>query len=122
MLKYYFISFSFVIGIALNTYSFAQGTSNASVSGTIVQPINLIKVRDLSFGVISPGLTSGTVILEPTAASTRTTSGGVTLPSGSGTVHSAKFIVSGTDGYSYSILLPSGAITLSDGTDRKSVV
>lgn len=116
-MKYYLYFFVIVIGFVLKTSAFGQNTtSNATTQASIVQPIDLSKVRDLSFGNISAGETSGTVILAPTAAGIRTASGGVTLPSGSGTVQSAKFIVSGVDGYAYSIILPLAAITLSDGT------
>jgi len=115
-MKYSFILYVIIFGVFLNISAFAQQTSSATAHATIVQPINLLHVRDLSFGNISPGETSGIVVLSPTAAGTRTANGGVILPSGSGTVQSAKFIVSGVDGYSYSIILPLAAITLSDGT------
>ena len=116
-MKYYLYFFGFVIGFVINTSAFGQNaTSSATAQASIVQPINLSKVRDLSFGNISAGESSGTVVLEPTAASTRSVNGGVTLPSGSGTVQSAIFIASGVNGYAYTITLPSAAITLSDGT------
>ncbi len=106
-----------IIGSVLNTSAFGQGiTSSVSAEATIVQPINLSKVRDLSFGNIAPGETSGTVVLDPIAESTRTASGGVTLPSGSGQVQSAKFTVNGVADCGYSITLPSVAIKLRDGT------
>lgn len=111
-----------IIAFVLNTSAFGQNAaSNATAQATIVQPINLSKVRDLSFGIISPGETSGTVVIAPTAASTRIASGGATLPPGSGTVHSAIFIASGANGSTYSITLPSAAITLSDGTNLMTV-
>ena len=104
-----------VIGFVLSPGAFGQNaTSSSTAQASIVQPINLSKVRDLSFGNISAGDNSGNVVLDPIVSSTRTASGGVTLPSGSGPVQSAKFIVSGVDGFAYSIILPL-AITLSDG-------
>jgi hypothetical protein len=115
-MKYFLIFFVIVIGF-VKTSAFGQNAaSSATAQASIIQPINLSLVRDLSFGNISAGITSGTVVLAPTAASTRSATGGVTLPAGSGTVQSAKFIVSGNDGYSFSIILPAGAVTLSDGT------
>lgn len=120
-MKYSLISFAIIFGVTLNTGVFAQITSNATISASIVQPVHLLNVRDLNFGNISPGETPGTVVLTPTEASTRTVSGGVTLPSGSSTVHSAKFIVSGADGCSYSIILPSTPITLSNGTNFMTI-
>ncbi len=115
-MKYSLIFFVFVIVFVLKTNAFGQNeTSSATAQALILQPIDLSKVRDLNFGNISSGVTSGNVALAPIEASTRSVSGGVALPSGSGTVYSAKFIVSGVDGYTYSIILPSTPITLSDG-------
>jgi hypothetical protein len=120
-MKHSLILYVIIFGVFLNTSAFAQQTSAAISQVTILQPINMLQVRDMSFGNISAGATSGTVTLAPTEASTRTTSGGVSLPSGSGTVHSAKFIVSGVDGYTYSIILPSTPITLSNGTNFMTI-
>ncbi len=113
----YSLILTLVIGLLLNVKAFGQvNASSATAQASIIQPINLELVRDLSFGNISPGASPGSVVLDPTAASNRTATGGVTLPSGSGTVQSAKFIATGSDGCSFSITLPSGAITLTDGT------
>ena len=95
--------------------------ANASMSATILEPIHLANVRDMKFGNISAGETPGTVILSPTAASSRTTTGGVTLPSGSGTVQSAKFIISGEAALPYSIVLPSETIILSNGLSLMTI-
>ena len=114
-MKYSLICFVIIIGFVLNTNAIGQiATSNATAS--IVQPINLLHVRDLSFGIISSGATSGTVVLAPTAPGIRSASGGATLPPGSSTVQSAMFIASGAIGSAYTITLPSAAITLSNGT------
>ena len=119
-MKYSLILFVIVIGCEFKTSAFGQ-SATSSATASIVQPINLLKVRDLSFGNIAAGETSGTVVLAPTAAGIRSASGGVTLPAWSGTVQSAKFIVSGVDGYTYSIILPSASITLSDGTHSMTI-
>ena len=121
-MKYFLIHFVFVIviGFVLNISALGQTRSSATASVTIVQPINLDKVRDLSFGNIVSGEIAGSVVIEPTAASNRISSGDVTLPTGSGTVQSAKFTVSGADGNTFSIILPS-AITLSNGTNSMTV-
>jgi hypothetical protein len=105
-----------IIGSDPGTCTYAQPAfTSALASVTIIKPAQLLNVRDMNFGNVAAGETSGTVILYPTAASPRTATGGVTLPSGSGTVQSAKFILSGEDGYSFSIKLPSEIITLSSG-------
>lgn len=104
-----------ITGLGLRTSALGQNaTSNATAQATIVQPIMVSNVRDLNFGNIAPGATSGTVVLSPTAAGTRTANGGITLPSGSGAVQTAKYIVSGVAGWAFTISLPE-SISLSDG-------
>jgi hypothetical protein len=120
-MKFNGILLGIFFGVALNICSFAQTTAGATLSATIVQPSNILKVRDMNFGNISSGPTGGIVVLLPTESGTRTAEGGVTIPSGSGTVSSAKFIVSGADGYSYSIILPAAPITLSNGTNFMTI-
>ncbi|HEX2920986.1 MAG TPA: DUF4402 domain-containing protein [Bacteroidales bacterium] len=119
-MKYSIVLLGIIFGLFLNIRIIAQ-TSIAHASATIIQPIKLLQVRDMSFGKISPGETAGTVTLSPTEASIRTTSGGVSLSTGSGTVHSAKFNVTGADGYTYSIILPSTANIVSNGTSFMTI-
>lgn len=103
--------------IGLNSNASGQNAKAvARAEATIIQPVNLLKVRDLNFGFISSGETSGVVVLAPTEAGSRTVSGGVSLPSGTGPVKSAKFIVSGSKGNSFSIILPTNPIVLSNGS------
>lgn len=108
-------------GVSFNNRTLAQITSNATASAVIIQQISLSNVRDLSFGNISASASPGTVVLTPSEAATRIVTGGVTLPSGSGTVKSAKFVASGADGYSFSIMLPTVPITLSNGTSFMTI-
>jgi len=56
----------------------AQVTANATATGTIVTPILISNAGDMNFGNVAVSATGGTVILAP--ASTRTITGGVTLP------------------------------------------
>jgi hypothetical protein len=98
--------FFFLSGISSLTYS--QVTLSASATATIVNPIDMSKVDDLNFGNLAVTTTPGTVTLDPSGA--RTITGGVTLPSNSGTVTPAEFIVTGVPLYTYSITLPSSAI------------
>lgn len=119
-MSYSVIIFVIFFGVLLNTAVIAQ-TSSATVSATIVQPISLLKVRDMNFGNISAGTTGGKVVLDPNEAGTRGATGSITLPSGSSTVSSAKFIVSGMNGSSYTIGLPPAALTLSNGTNFMTV-
>ena len=105
------------IAIAFSNTSFAQATATASAAATIITPITIVKNTDMNFGNIAVSASvSGTVILAP--AGTRTTggSGGVTLPSTTGTVAGADFTVSGQATYTYAITLPTTTVTLSDGS------
>ena len=93
-------------------------TATASTSATIITPITISKTTDMNFGTIAVSASGGTVVLS--TASSRSTTGGVTLPVINGTVSAAQFHVAGLDGSTYSISLP-GTITLSDGSHTMDV-
>jgi len=97
----------------------AQVTATATASANIVTPINLTNAGDMNFGNVAVSSTGGTVILAP--ASTRTATGGVTLPFVPGTVTAAQFAVTGTPSYTYSITLPSTATTVTSGANTMTV-
>jgi hypothetical protein len=80
--------------------------SDGTASASIITPISLTKVTDMSFGNIAVNATNGgTVILVP--AGTRTATGGVTLPTiAGGTVTAASFTVNGQGNNTYTITLP----------------
>ncbi len=82
------------------------------------QSIGIAKTVDMSFGNVAV-IGAGTVILDPTGL--RTGTGGVTLPSISGTVTSASFDISGTAFHTYSITLPLGGCTISSGGNTMTV-
>lgn len=97
----------------------AQVTAVAETSANIVGPISITKIVDLSFGnvAVSPTV-AGTVVLAPN--SSRTETGGVTLPVITGTVKAAQFTVSGEAGTTYSITLPA-SVLLSNGGNTMTV-
>jgi len=107
-----------VLGFAAS--SFAQVTATASTSATIITPIAITKDVDLNFGnvAVSPTL-GGTVVLPTSGARTKT--GGVTLPVVTGTVTPASFTVTGEGNSTYSITLPSSAITLTSASGSMTV-
>jgi hypothetical protein len=98
----------------------AQVKAVAETSANIVGPISISKSVDLSFGnvAVSPTL-AGTVVLDP--ASSRTKTGGVTLPVITGIVTAAKFTVSGEGGTTYAITFDNPSIILSNGTQTMTV-
>lgn len=73
-------------------------------------PISIIQDTDMNFGNIAVSSVTGTVLLS--ASGSRTPSGGVILPSFSGTVTSAQFTVTGVPSYTYVITLPTTNFTL----------
>jgi hypothetical protein len=99
----------------------AQVTATAPTSTTIVTPISILKNTDMNFGNVATSTASGTVILAP--ASTRTLTGGVTLPVTAGTVTAAQFTVSGQADYTYAITLPTAdfTITNTDGSGAETM-
>ena len=104
--------------IAISISTFAQVSSTATTSATVITPIAITKTVDMNFGSIAVSPTiAGTVVLAP--AGTRTKTGGVTLPAVTGTVTAASFNVTGLGTSTYSISLPS-TITLA-GTPSGSM-
>jgi hypothetical protein len=92
----------------------AQATDAATATATIVTPIAIAMTANMNFGNVAVTGTGGTVILAP--ASTRTISGGVTLPVVPGTVAAASFNVTGEGTYTYDITLPSADYTITNTT------
>ena len=102
--------------------SFAQALASASCEATIITPISISKTVDMNFGNLAVSAsTSGTVILATSGSRTTGGSGGVTLPSNTGTVAAAEFAVSGEASYTYAITLPTSA-TLTDGSSNTMAV
>jgi hypothetical protein len=106
--------------VAVSTTANAQVTSPAAASGaTIVAPISIVKAGDLNFGNVAVSTVAGTVVLATDGA--RTLTGGITLPVNTGTVTAAKFTVGGQDDYTYTIALPTAAITLTGVTPANTM-
>lgn len=113
-----FFAFAFVL-LALSAGTFAQVTGTATATATIVTPIAIANAGDMNFGNVAVSGLAGTVILAP--ASTRTATGGVTLPATAGTVTAAHFNITGTANATYVITLPSTATTVTSGANTMSV-
>ena len=108
-----FMLFAFAAG------SYAQATASATGTATIVAPIGITKTVDMNFGNIAVS-GAGTVILA--AAGTRTATGGITLPAITGTVAAASFDVTGSDGYTYTITLPSTDYTITRVSGTETMI
>jgi len=112
------ISFA-VIFAGITTAAFAQVTATANASATIVGPIGISRTLHMNFGNVAVSASAGTVVMTPAGA--RSVTGGCTLPVTTGTVTAATFTVTGADGYTYSIALPSTDVTITDGTNNMIV-
>ena len=94
-MKNFSILFSLIALITIASLSVnAQVTANATATGTIVTPIAIANSGDMNFGNVAVSATGGTVVLAP--ASTRSITGGVTLPAVPGIVTAAHFAITGT--------------------------
>ena len=108
-----------VIILAFSASAFAQASATSNASATIVAPISIANNTEMNFGNVAVGATAGTVILATDGS--RTTGGGVTLPTTTGTVTAAQFTVTGQANFTYSITLPAAATTISSGANNMTV-
>ncbi len=123
MNKVYHIAVLFFVLFAFTTEALGQATTaTATATATIVKPISITKIGDMSFGNIATSSVSGTVILPASGGSpNRSATGGVTLPVASGTVSAAEFTVSGQDNYTYSISLPTSGYQISEAGSSETL-
>lgn len=107
-----------IIMIAFTAATFAQ-SATATATATIVTPIAIARTVDMDFGNVAVSSTAGTVVLTP--AGTRSATGGVTLPATAGTVSAAAFNVTGTPGYTYTIVITGSPLTVTSGGNTMTV-
>ncbi|MBQ5940384.1 MULTISPECIES: DUF4402 domain-containing protein [unclassified Massilia] len=108
--RFAFAALALAAAVAAGSVHAAVAT--ASSTSTVIAPIQISKVTDLSFGSFAPGATPGTVTISPN--SSRAVSGGVVAAGGTSTA--AQFNVTGETGLNYSITL-GGSATLASGSD-----
>lgn len=106
--------------VGFSAASYAQVSATATATSTIVTPLSITKTADMNFGNVAVNDDDGTVVLSP--AGGRTPSGGVSLPSTTGTVSAAAFTVSGQSGYTYGITLPSSNVTVTRQTGSETMI
>lgn len=111
-----------ILLLVTGTSGFAQSVARAGATASVITPITITKLTDMNFGnvAVTSG-TGGSVILTTSDTRSAGGSGGVTLPSTSGTVAAAAFTVSGAPGFTYGITLPSSCI-LTDGSSHTMTV
>jgi hypothetical protein len=102
-----------IVLAGLSTGVNAQATATATAAGTIISPISIVKDVNLNFGNMSSDGTVGTVVLSAAASPTRLASGGLTAVAATpGTVTAAKFTVTGNNGFTYLITVPTAPVSL----------
>ena len=98
------------IGLAAVLPSNAQAAdATATATATVATAIGIANTVDMSFGTIAAGGSAGTVILATNGS--RTTTGGTSVLTGNPGA-AASFDVTGEGTNTYSITLPSAAVTL----------
>ncbi|MBC9914583.1 DUF4402 domain-containing protein [Chitinophaga varians] len=91
-----------------------SATATANASATVITPIAIAKTLDLNFGVLASSPIPGTLKISP--AGVRTTTGGVSTLSTTGTVTPAIFSVTGENNFTYAITLPLIPVVLNHTT------
>ncbi|MCJ7449730.1 MAG: DUF4402 domain-containing protein [Bacteroidales bacterium] len=107
-----------VVMLAFAASSFAQSSATASATATILTPIAISNTVDMDFGNLAGSVTPGTCVLA--TDNSRTPAGGVTIMAG-GTPTAASFTVTGAADAVYTITLPGGATTVSNGTNTMTI-
>ena len=111
----------FVLGFLLLAFTagtFAQSSATASAAATILTPIAISNTVDMDFGILAGSVAPGTCVLA--TDNSRTTTGGVTIMAG-GSPAAASFTVTGSVDAVYTITLPAGVTTVSNGTNTMTI-
>jgi hypothetical protein len=112
-----------IVASASSAMAQSTATTNGTATATIVRPITLTASRDLAFGNVVPGATTGTMVLTAASSTVASVTGGVTKPGTQvGTVTSAQFDVGGEGGFTYSITLPASAATITSAASDTMTV
>lgn len=107
------IAIIMLLSVGNNVVAQQVSAVNAGASAGISTPIVVSKSVDMVFGPVSISMTTGgTVILSPDGK--RTSTGGVTLPTGVSNPSGASFTVASMGGYAYYVTLPSVVLTDKD--------
>ena len=91
----------------------------AIASATILTPIAIAKNTDLSFGNVIASASAGTVIYTPQGSRTATL--GASLHSMAGSPSVAKFTVTGSAGFSFSVSVPANVTLSTSGSSPETM-
>jgi len=98
-----------------------EANASANATATIIKPISIAKVSgaDLLFGNIIADADGGTVTINTNGVREAS---GVAFPSVLGTVAAAEFTVTGFEGATYAITLPTEPVTITNGSSNQMTV
>jgi hypothetical protein len=117
-----FFFFGLLLG-CLHTHSFAQGNASATiispVSARITEPVGISKSIHSFYGS-GAVIFSFTVEITPTGGS-KGFGGSITLPVTTGVITAAFFPISGFEGYTFTVFLPSSPLMIHNGTNEMLV-
>jgi hypothetical protein len=106
-----------IVMVAFTEIAFGQVTATANATATVVAPLTISATSALDFGSISAS-TAGTVIVSN--ASVRSKTGGVVLVGAVATA--AAFDITGVNGSTIVIGLPTAPITLTSGGNTMDII
>lgn len=95
----------------------AQSTAFATTTVDLITPIAITKTSEMHFGTVAASGTPGTIILAYNSTTAIGTGGATIVTSGAAEPTTAKFLVSGLAGDTFSVGLPSEDIILTGSTD-----
>lgn len=105
------------LAVASSASAQASASATGTASVTIIAPITLTKNVDLVFGsVVKDGTAAATVVMPASASPTPVPTGATLVINQSAARTAAKFTAGGTATQTYSITLPSSAVTLTGTT------
>lgn len=100
----------------------SAATTPTSATGKILQPIQITKVRDLSFGTVTRPVSGGSLVAIAAADGARTITGGNGSLVNGGSPGRAEFQVFGEGGQAYQVTAPIGlTLTRSGGGETLAV-
>ena len=119
MNKVIILVFSLTLTCSLFTFNaVAQSTVTATATAQVIAALTATETAQLNFGRFSPETQGGKVIIAPDGV--LTSQGTVVL--GGGAHNSASFYITGEYNATFSVVLPSGAATLTNTLNAKTML
>lgn len=116
-MKIYALLMVFIASCFFNIVN-AQNKVSASVSATIVTPIQIVKNSDIDFGSFTTNGEFGTLVLGADGKGDRVGSSNIGLPNDSAkTARAAGFTITGQGDFAYNLILPTTDYLIYNGAE-----